>query len=431
MKKLLIILRREYIVRVRHKYFLLATFLAPIGLLLLMVLPTLLMTLNLSERLEVLVYDPSGQLAERMVGDNSVELIPFEGEPAALKDSIRNSERLGGLILPEELGKAGALNVTFLSNEKASMSAERSLKRKVKAAMEDVRLLKAGVEETDLENVEVKLGWTTKKVLKDGEKETNSLIGTIFGYAMGVLIYFLIAIYGTMVMRGVLEEKTNRIVEVMISSVKPIHLMFGKIFGVVAVGLTQFVLWILLSTALLFAVMPFIVPDDPSAMQQGTEQMSQDEMEVMAAEISQAIDSFDAMNIVYFVLFFIGGFLLYGSLYAAIAASADQESDVQSLSTIITIPLIIPLVLLSAVISDPNSTLSVTLSYIPFFSPIVMMTRAAATDIATWEILLSLFVLAITLLGTTWFAAKIYRTAILLYGSKPTALDFFKWAFKN
>ncbi|MFW5658546.1 MAG: ABC transporter permease [Bacteroidota bacterium] len=383
MNNLWIILRREYLVRVRHKYFLLATFLAPVGLLLLMVLPSLLFTLDLSDRLDVLVYDPSGQVSQRLVGDNAVNLIPFDGTPAELKDSIRKAERLGGLILPEDLNKQD-ITVTFLSNEKASLSTESSLKKKVQSTVEEIRLMKAGVQEDELENVAVDLDWSARTILKEGEKETNSVIGTIFGYGMGALIYFLIAIYGSMVMRGVLEEKTSRIVEVMVSSVKPIHLMFGKILGVVAVGLTQFVLWILLSTVLLFTVVPLVMPDNPEAMQAQQQEMSQDDMEQMALEIQQAIDNFNGANVVYFILFFLGGFLLYGSLYAAIAASADQESDVQSLSAYITIPLIIPLVMLGAIINDPNGTLAVVMSYIPFFSPITMMARAAATDVPTW-----------------------------------------------
>lgn len=431
MKNLGLIIRREYWVRVRHKYFLLGTFLAPLGFLLLMTLPILAITLGSSPKTTVYVIDPTDTLAQKLKGGNELEFRLYEGNFESLRDSIQGSEEKAALVLPGDISKIGDLQVDYFSAKPPGMSLERQLKSRVQDVLKEARLSNVGISRDELERVEFDLDFTSHKVLEEGEEETSTELASIVGYAMAFLIYFMIAIYGSMVMKGVLEEKTNRIVEVMVSSVRPIELMFGKVIGIGLVGFTQILLWLIL-VIIIGIVFNIVLAGmiDPETLQQASAgQGGAGEAEEMALKIQTALKNFDFSILWFFPVFFVGGFFIYGSLYAALAASADQESDVQSLSFVVFFPLIIPILLLAPIIGNPNGALAFWGSIIPLFSPIIMMIRLASTDVALWEIILSLVLLGGGVVGISWLAARIYRVGILLYGQKPKLKDLVKWIF--
>jgi ABC-2 type transport system permease protein len=236
-----------------------------------------------------------------------------------------------------------------------------------------------------------------------------------------------------MVMKGVLEEKTNRIMEVMASSVKPFDLLFGKVTAVGAIGITQIVLWGILLLALSSALMPLLVGaevPDPQAIS-GLQATPQQPTPGEVSNVISALRSFNFAILLFFPIFFIGGFLVYGSLYAGLAASADQESDVQALSFLVFFPLIITVILMGAVIENPNGGLALFMSLFPLFSPIIMPLRMAATDVPMWQTLLSILLLCGGVVGLVALASRIYRAGMLIYGQKPSLKTLYRWVIRG
>jgi ABC-2 type transport system permease protein len=267
--------------------------------------------------------------------------------------------------------------------------------------------------------------------LKDN-KETNSEIATMIGYVMGFLIYLVILIYGMGVMRGVSEEKTNRIAEVIISSVKPFQLMMGKIVGIALVGLTQFLLWLLITGSLQF-VLPFFVPGFGDSLQAagGMEQVQQQMQEADPGKLSSFLDALFAQNwsliISCFLFYFLGGYFLYAAMFAAVGSMVNEDQqEAQQMTIPITMPIIFGFIIMASTIKDPHSSLSVFGSLFPLTSPIVMMARIPY-GVPAWQIILSMLFLVVGFLGMTWLGAKIYRTGILMYGKKVSWKEVFKW----
>jgi ABC-2 type transport system permease protein len=266
----------------------------------------------------------------------------------------------------------------------------------------------------------------------DGEEESKNVgISTALGFGGAILIYFFIFMYGVQIMRGVIEEKTSRIVEIIISSVKPFQLMMGKIVGIALVGLTQFLLWTLL-TGIIYTIIMGVVGVDVAAVSQTGGIMQQANVPQMSANPYQDImEGFQSIPIfqilISFIFYFLGGYLLYGALLAAVGSAVDSEADTQQFMLPITIPLIFSFVVAQTVMQNPDGTLAFWLSIIPFTSPVIMMVRIPFGGVDTWELLLSMFLLILGFLGTTWVAAKIYRTGILMYGKKITYKELWKW----
>lgn len=260
----------------------------------------------------------------------------------------------------------------------------------------------------------------------EGEATDATWLYAGLGYVMGFVIYIAMFVYGAMVMRGVIEEKTNRIVEVVASSARPFELMMGKVLGIGAVGLTQFVLWIVLALAGLAvfgAVLGGMV--EPAALAGTDAAAGAEELPFDPSLLSLSRVPFSL--VVYFLLFFLGGYLLYGSLFAAIGSAVEQESDAQSLQLPILIPVILPALFLPFIADNPDAPASVILSLVPFFSPILMVVRAAATTVPFWQMALALALLALAFVGTIWLASRIYRVGILMYGKKATFRDLARW----
>ena len=264
---------------------------------------------------------------------------------------------------------------------------------------------------------------TTKIISEDGESIKSKAEASIgIGFFCGILIYMFIFMYGTMVMRGVIEEKTSRIVEVIISSVKPFQLMMGKILGVALVGLTQFILWILLT--LLISTIAELVFLDVSSI---AAEMSEQDQSIILVEISNLTGGINLMQIfLSFMFYFMAGYLMYSSLFAAVGSAVDAEADTQQFILPITIPLILAFILIQPIMDNPDGTLAFWMSMIPFTSPVIMMVRLPF-GVANWELILSMFILIASFILTTWMAAKIYRIGILMYGKKATYKELWKW----
>jgi ABC-2 type transport system permease protein len=323
---------------------------------------------------------------------------------------------------------------------------QETISNKINAAIEDRMLEKAGIQQSILDSIHQSAQIAELKAYEDEgkkSKESNAALAMGIGYASGLLIYITMFIYGTMVLRGVMEEKTNRIAEVIVSSVKPFELMLGKIIGIGAVGLTQFLMWIIVVVTLTGVGMG-LLPDD---MQSQVQQLQASGGQMGAAGMAQASES--AKNIYAFqnalvttnwtlisgcfLFYFLGGFLFYASLFAAVGSVVNEDpQDAQSLMFPITMPIIFSYIITNVVIQNPNTPMAFWASVIPFSSTMVMMARISygvPSTVPYWELALSMLTLIGGFLLTTWLSAKIYRTGILMYGKKVTWKEMFKWAF--
>ena len=277
----------------------------------------------------------------------------------------------------------------------------------------------------------VNLSLLTKVKDESGEKTVNSMVSTAIGYITGFMIYIVLLIYGTMVMRGVIEEKTSRIVEVMLSSLKPFQLMVGKIVGIAAVGLTQFTIWGISLIFINILIAIFFSQSLGDLQNMGSSGRFGDSEDIeMIASVLAGIKSINMPLVIFsFLFYFIGGYLLYATLFAAAGSAANDETDVQTLTFPVTIPVIISFFIMMAAIRNPDGQLAFWSSIIPFSSPLVMPARIPF-GVPPWQIALSMVLLVLGFLGSAWIAAKIYRTGILLYGKKVTLREIGRWMFR-
>ena len=428
MNKTAIIARSEYLRRVKSRMFLVSTFLAPVMLLALFGVSVAVALLTQEgEAREVAIVDETGVLGERLAAhlpENytaTVEAAPLD----SLRARVERGALDGYFVLPAGLltGDAGA---TFYSEGGGGFSSQIRLESAVGDVVRRARLEAAGAPPDLLDAAESEVEVRMVAFTEEGEAADATWLYAGLGYVMGFIIYIAMFVYGAMVMRGVIEEKTNRIVEVVASSARPFELMMGKVLGIGAVGLTQFVLWIVLALAGLAvfgALLGGVI--DPASLAGADAAAGAEELPFDPSLLS--LSSVPFSLVIYFLLFFLGGYLLYGSLFAAIGSAVEQESDAQSLQMPILIPVILPALFLPFIADNPDAPASVALSLVPFFSPILMVVRAAATDVPFWQMALSLALLALAFVGTIWLASRIYRVGILMYGKKATFRDLARW----
>jgi ABC-2 type transport system permease protein len=426
MSKIGLIVRKEYMRRVHKKSFLIFTFLTPFLLILLVAIPLWLSTIKDDNAKTIAVSDSTGKYGNIFKNTESYRFVQTGITLEKFKNQ-EDGELYAYLIIEDDLLKKPSAiaiyadkQVTPELKDYISGQLEEHL-RNEKLASYRIPRLKEIIDESKID-----LDIKTVKWDKSGEEKTGSAeLATVIGIFSTFLIYMFIFMYGAMVMRGVMEEKTSRIVEVLVSSVKPIELMMGKIIGIALVGLTQFLLWVVFSVGL-FTVVGLIFGlnhlPETSAMQ-GMQQIPDSK----AMEIMQVVNSFNFQEIIgYFILYFIGGYLLYASLFAAIGSAVDNETDTQQFMLPVTIPIVFAMYAGIYSAQNPDGPLAFWCSIIPFTSPIVMMVRLPF-DVPLWQKILSLSLLTITFLGTTWMAAKIYRTGILMYGKKVNFKELWKW----
>ena len=449
MKKTFIVLRREFISRVKKKSFLIMTLLAPLLMAAFIIGYAYLITSKDKEEKKIGIIDKSMLVFESLKNNDYIKFELLEGK--SLSEYRKDFDKTGLyaiLYIPSNITITNKLQL--YSDKQPSEAVKMYIKNNVKSFLEDQRLLKEGISKELLSSLKVKLAVDTFKWTDSGEEvKSNTGITMILGYLAGFLIYMFVFIYGSMVMRGVIEEKTSRIVEVIVSSVKPFQLMLGKILGVALVGLTQFVAWVILIGIFVTMGLQVFGPDYSADKVSNQQEIVQNVMSQQNANNLQEVsepntsDGFrevllsaaNSINfiviILSFIFYFIGGYLLYAALFAAIGSAADSETDTQQFILPITIPLIIGLAVMINAIQNPDGALAFWFSIIPFTSPIVMMARIPF-GVPYWEVFLSMSLLVLAFLGTTWLAAKIYRTGILMYGKKVSYGEIWKWIrYKN
>jgi ABC-2 type transport system permease protein len=442
MQKIWIIIQREYTSRVKNKRFLLVTFLVPL-LMVGLIVGSAYFSFKGTEERKIAVVDPNGFFKDKLKNSNQLK---FEFSSGVDTSNYQAKGYTDILLMPLFEGNKKA-DYILRSKKSMGFTLQETISNKINTAIEDRMLEKAGIQQNILDSIHQSAQIAELKAYEDEgkkSKESNAALAMGIGYASGLLIYITMFIYGTMVLRGVMEEKTNRIAEVIVSSVKPFELMLGKIIGIGAVGLTQFLMWIIVVVTLTGVGMG-LLPDD---MQNQVQQLQQSGGQMGAAGMAQASES--AKNIYAFqhvlattnwpliigcfLFYFLGGFLFYASLFAAVGSVVNEDpQDAQSLMFPITMPIIFSYIITNVVIQNPNTPMAFWASVIPFSSPMVMMARISygvPSTVPYWELALSMITLIGGFLLTTWLSAKIYRTGILMYGKKVTWKEMIKWAIK-
>ena len=432
MNHLSLIIKREYINKVRNKSFIIMTFLSPLIFVGIFALVGYLSSINNDNIRTISIVDQSGVLAKNFK-DTATEKYTVLNNVSIDDAKLLGVEGAvyGVLYIPktaslEELATA----TTFYSKESPSLSIIRDIENSIESHVNTAILKQANIDADKIKALRIEVD--TKQETFEGKKtsKADAIAKLIFGGAAGYLLFMFIIIYGNMIMRSVIEEKTSRIIEIIISSVKPIKLLLGKIIGTSLAGVTQFVAWVIL-ISILTSVVSVVFGIDPGAAQSQQQEMltqASGSSSSLFLEAYRAYEGLPLTNLVImFLLFFVGGYLLYASLYAAIGAAVDNETDTQQFM----IPVIMPLILsiyvgFFTVIENPHGMVSQVFSYIPFTSPVVMLMRIPF-GVPIWQQVLSVTILFITFIGMVFFAAKIYRVGILMYGKKPTYKDLLKW----
>ena len=443
MHKIWLIIQREYTTRVKNKRFLMVTFLVPL-LMVGLIVGSAYFSFKGTEERKIAVVDPNNFFKDKLKNSNQLK---FEFPKDVDTSNYQSKGYSDILLMPIFEGEQKA-DYILRSKKSMGFNLQESISRKINAAIENQILEKAGIQQNVLDSIHQSAQIAELKAYEDegkNSKESNAGLAMAIGYASGLLIYITMFIYGTMVLRGVMEEKTSRIAEVIVSSVKPFELMLGKIIGIGAVGLTQFLMWIIVVVTLTGVGMSLL----PADMQTQLQQLQASGGQMGAAGMAQASES--AKNIYafqhvisttnwpliigLFLFYFLGGFLFYASLFAAVGSVVNEDpQDAQSLMFPITMPIIFSYIITNVVIQNPNTPMAFWASVIPFSSPMVMMARISygvPTTVPYWELALSMVTLIGGFLLTTWLSAKIYRTGILMYGKKVTWKEMAKWAFSK
>ena len=426
--KIPLIIGHEYRTRVMKRSFLIITLLTPILIVASIALPVVLITSHSDDaQKSIAVIDKSGLYQPAFTDSENYTFLFLDEDLQQARNE--HPEVAGFLYITGDLTDS-LQSVTFYSEKQPNTETVPYLRRQLSDYVNQQRIASYNIPHLEeiIAQSKQRVNINTIKWEKDGSEHiTSSDITELSGLLIAMLIFMFIFMYGGQVMQGVVQEKSSRIMEVMISSVRPFELMMGKIIGIALVGLTQVMMWVIIGGIAFAVITPFVMPE--------TQTLSADVMNQMAAnpeyseiqEIFIALMGFDFLKIiVLFILYFIGGYLLYASLFAAVGSVVDNETDSQQFTLPISIPIMIAMFVAIQATHSPNSALAVWCSYIPFTSPIVMLVRVPY-DVAWWEIAISMFILYLSFIGTTWLSGKIYRTGILMYGKKPSWKEIWKW----
>lgn len=442
-KKIGLILEREYLTRVKKKSFIVMTILGPVLFAALMVIPAWLSTMEDDETKTIAVIDNSGQYKDEIADTELLkfEFIDNEKEPE-LRQNLDRSPYYAFLVIRDNLLENPDA-ISLYSESQVTIDVKTHIQNSLREHLKDRKLSTFDI--NGLQNIiaelnDIDVDISTVKLGQDGtETQSSTELTMVISIVFALLTYMFIFIYGAQVMKGVMEEKTSRIVEVIISSVRPFQLMMGKIIGIAMVALTQIVLWVVLTLLIVSGVKVAFFPDSdmPTRTEAQMEMMqNNEESKEQAAALDESFDFGNMMEMVkslepmktllLFIFFFFGGYLLYSALFAAVGSAIDNESDSQQFMLPITIPIIISLYVAMLTFRNPGSDIAFWFSMIPFTSPIVMMARIPF-DVPLWELLLSMGLLVGGFIFTTWFAGRIYRTGILMYGKKVDYKELWKW----
>jgi ABC-2 type transport system permease protein len=440
MNKILLIIKREYLTRVKKKSFIIMTILGPILLAALFIVPVYVAEMEGSKKV-VGIIDETGIFWPEFKNTDNIQFLKLDTDIESAKKNITNNDLYAVLYIPKtELSVPQAAKL--YSTGQPNIIVKGYIKSVMRKEVEALKLRASGIDPDILKSIKSTIHLLTIKINKAGEeKQSSTELSMAVGFIGGLIIYIFIFMYGALVMRGVIEEKVNRIIEVIVSSVKPFQLMMGKIVGVALVGLTQFALWVVFTLIIVSGFLS-IYSTDISKFKESQLQM-QTENIIPAGDMGDAMQNADVNESVIavfesiqsinfpvmigsFLFFFLGGYLLYASLFAAIGAAVDSETDTQQFMLPVTVPLILSLALAQVIITNPDGPIAFWLSIIPLTSPIIMMIRIPF-GVPFTDLYLSFTLLILGFIGSTWIAAKIYRTGILIYGKKINYRELWKW----
>ena len=435
MNKILVIMRREFLSRVQKKTFLISTILLPLFIFGFYAL-IIYFSVKGNDNLVIAIADPSSRLEGRIESNASLKFNFLRETDKDKMDLLLKEKAFDGYIMvPAAFSGAKTDSLLLVSQSSIGLITKEKIQDRINKGLEKMRvqsLLAPGVTAAQLDSTHADVSLVVSKAGKSG----STGFAYALGFICGILIYMMLFIYGAMVMRGVMEEKTSRIAEVIVSSVKPFQLMMGKIFGIGAVGLVQFLIWGILMTFLQL-LLPLIFPgmlDQAASMPAGDIAGNMSTHSPQANAMREIMQNMQNVNmpliITCFFGYFLGGYLMYSSLFAAVGSTVNEDpQDAQQLRLPITMPIIFSFVIMTQAINNPDGGLALFGSLFPLSSPIVMMARLPY-GVPGWQILLSFAFLVIGFVGTTWLAARIYRTGILMYGKKPSWKEMMKWAMK-
>ncbi len=406
MHRFLIVVQREYMQRVSKKSFIFSTLIG--------------------------VADTSGKIFPRLNSGESVRFVQLNGTPSA--DSPIDNDSIDGylVITSDIITKESAERVDLILNATSNIQFEKELAEQINDAIETERLLEYNINDLSaiLDNVKSDVSVNIMRFDRDDHGSMPTEISAVIGIVMSMLLYFFLLLYGIQVMQSIVEEKSSRVLEIIVSSVKPTQLLTGKIIGIGLVAVTQILIWAVCLLVLSMVVMPAILPadmmTDVHAMQTGAQLADTADIELVTAIATITKPAFIMQMFFWLIIFLIGGFLLYSSLFAAVGSAVDNIQDASQLQTVIIVPIIIAMFASMSVANAPNSTLVSWMSMIPFTSPMVMMARLPF-GIPVWQTALSAIILYASISGAIWCAAKIYRVGIFMYGKKPDIREIIRW----
>ncbi|MEN0005551.1 MAG: ABC transporter permease [Bacteroidota bacterium] len=437
MNKLWLIIKREYLTRVTRRSFILATILTPLAFALFFIVVGFIFQYESDDSKRIAIIDEADMLKKRIKDEDNLYFKFVDADLETLRSTFSETDYDGILRIPplkDLLSKEHT--IYYYSDKQPTLDIETLIKQRIRRSIRDYKIEALNFKKEELDALDTRISLDPEPIEETGEdaSKITGAIAAVIGAVMGVIMYMTVFIYGMMVMRSVMEEKTSRIVEVMISSVKPFQLMLGKIIGVGAVGLTQVAIWAILIPSILFIVNVVFGFDTSSAMeaQASAPQVDQEEAEALAIQVIAELQNQNWWAIFpLFIFYFLGGYFLYASLFAAVgSAMGDDLGEGQSLTIPITIPVILAFYIMFVAIQAPNSSLAVGSSIFPLFSPIVMPARLAFGPPA-WEVILSMLLLAGTAIFFVWLSGRIYRVGILMYGKKVNLRELAKWMFRR
>lgn len=441
MNKTFTILKREYLSRVRKKTFIVMTILGPVLMAALLIVPVFIAQVSDSVY-EVAIVDDTRLFHTEFTDANNVKFIDLNVDIDLAIELLKEEKFDAILHIPTTAFHAPS-TLRLFSQKAINMNAKLYIENILKNEFESMKMATAGIDVEVLRATETKISIQAIRLLRDGHEQTDyPEVSMALGIFSGILIYFFVFLFGSQVMRGVMEEKTSRIVEIIVSSVKPFQLMMGKILGIALVGLTQFSIWIILTFAIVTGVQSalpetFRFTPQEQIYVSGSQSLNPGELQERMQQVQQhntaagqVMESLSAINftvmIFSFVFYFLGGYLLYAAIFAAIGAAVDNEADTQQFMLPITIPMVFSIIMAQMVMNNPFGPVAYWLSIIPFTSPIIMMVRIPF-GVPNIDIIISAVLLIAGFLATTWIAARIYRTGILMYGKKVSYKEIWKW----
>lgn len=432
MDKLKLIIKREFFAKVKNKSFIVMTVLSPFMVVGLFLLIIFLNEKNAKEIRTIAFVDESKKFSDAFEDSDAIKYIDLTS--LGIEEAREKTKEFyyGLLVIPksDSLGELSN-NITFFSNDTPSLTVLSSIENQLEKKIRNLKIAQLQIDVDKIKSIETKVTIAAENFSGEKSSKIGSMLRMVAGGGFGYLIFMFIIIYGTSVMRSVIEEKTSRIIEVIISSVKPFQLMMGKIIGNAMAGILQFIIWMVIGGILLFAITIYFGVDEvnSSSVQMAPEmvQQMQNSSNSDLQLVLQEIKNLPILTMFFsFIIYFLGGYLIYSSIYAAIGAAVDSETDTQQFMMPVLMPLVIAIYVGFSVIENPHGPIAVAFSLFPLTSPIVMLMRIPF-GVPWWQLITSISLLIITFIGMVWFAAKIYRVGILMYGKKPSYKEIYKW----